>query len=127
LSQGGAQAIILRNGRILLGKRSREGWYKGLWCTFGGRIEQGETPAEAVMRELYEELGIKIANPELIDSVEDEFKHQIHFFLVRRWEGELTNKSEHSEIRWFSKDDLRDLPIVWIARNIIEKHLKNCL
>lgn len=110
-----------------MGKRLKEGWYKGFWCTFGGRIEQGETLVEAVRRELYEELGIKIVSPRLIDIVEDEFKQQIHFFLVRSWEGEITNKSEHSEIRWFSKGDLKDLPIVWIVRKIIEKHLENLL
>lgn len=110
-----------------MGKRLKEGWYKGCWCTFGGRIEQSETPAEAVMRELYEELGIKIVSPKLIDIIEDEFKQPLHFFLVRSWEGEITNKSEHSEIRWFSQDYLKDQPMVQIVRETIEKHLENLL
>lgn len=61
----GTLGIISKNGKFLLGKRANRP-YKGLWCAFGGKVEKGETPEKALKRELFEELGIKIMNPELV-------------------------------------------------------------
>ena len=59
----GARAIILKNKKILLGKRLKKGSLYGLWCTFGGYFKSDETPTQALKRELNEELGIEIVNP----------------------------------------------------------------
>ena len=127
MSPDGAQAFILSNNKILLGKRSTKGLYHGLWATFGGKIEQCETPSEALVRECYEELGIYIENPEWIDVVEDDFKHDIHFFSVKSWKGEITNKSEHYEVRWFALDEIENLQMVDTVREVINRHLKYLL
>ena len=127
MSPDGAQAFILSNNKILLGKRSTKGLYHGLWATFGGKIEQGETPSECLFRELYEELGIHIENTEWIDVIEDDFKHDIHFFSVKSWKGEITNKGEHYEIRWFGLDEIEDLQMVDIVREVINRRFKYLL
>ncbi len=93
-------------------------------------MKRGETPEQALKRELQEELGIEAIDPELITVVEDflpepEGRLRQHFFLVKRWRGLIANKSEHSEIRWFSKDELKELPVGQVGRTVIEKHLKN--
>ena len=48
---------------------------------------------------------------------------RLHFFLVKDWKGKIINKSEHSEIRWFSQDELRDLPMGWIGKKVIAEHI----
>lgn len=126
----GARAVILRNRKILLGRRLKKDSFHGQWCTFGGFLKSGETPEQALKRELREELGIEVMDPELITVVEDflpepEGRLQQHFFLVKRWRGLLANKSEHSEIRWFSKNELKGLPVGKVGRAVIEKHLEN--
>lgn len=122
-----AHAFILSNNKMLLGKRSTKGLYHGLWATFGGLIKQGETPSGTLVRECYEKLGILIENPEWIDVVEDDFKHDIHFFSVKSWKGEITNKRKHYEVRWFALDEIEDLQMVDIVREVINRRLKYLL
>ena len=126
----GTRAIILRDQRILLGRRLKKDSFYGQWCTFGGLFKRGETPEQALRRELREELGIDVVDPEPITVVEDvlpsvEDKLQQHFFLITKWKGVLTNKREHSEIRWLSKNELEKLPVGRIGRGVIEKHLND--
>ena len=127
MSPGGAQAFIICNNKILLGKRSTKGLYHGLWATFGGKIEHGETPVETTVRELFEELGIHTEDPEWIVVIKDDLKHDIHFFIVNCWNGEVRNKSEHSEIRWFALDEISDLQMVGIVREALDRHIKHLL
>jgi len=131
--QQGARAIILKNEKILLGKRLKKDSFYGQWCTFGGRSKIGETTEETLKRELYEELGINILNPKFITVVEYELpkirdKLQQHFYVVKHWKGKITNKgSEHMEIKWFSLDELKDLPLGRIVKRVIENHFKDFL
>lgn len=124
--QKGARAVIVKDGKILLGKREKHDEFYGLWCTFGGSLEAEEKPEQALARELLEELGIEIKNPEPLTVVET-VDGDIHYFLVREWEGTVTNadaSDEHSEVRWFSLDELRDLPMGWIGRLVIKNHME---
>jgi len=54
----GARAVIVRNEKVLLGKRLKRASFYGLWCTLGGVVELRETLEQALKRELSEELGI---------------------------------------------------------------------
>ncbi len=125
----GARGIILKDGKILLGKRLKRDSFYGSWCTFGGYVEPGETSMQALKRELNEELGIDVIDPKFLTATEIVLKNdsrdtlEIHFFLVREWKGEIANRSEHSEIRWFSRNDLKGSPIGWIGKEVIEKYL----
>lgn len=118
----GSFGIISKNGKLLLGKRA-DSPYQGLWCAFGGRVENGETPEEALKRELLEELGIKIINPAFIEAVVDELNWELWFYKVEKWEGEATNREEHVEIKWFNADELTDLRIIDITRKVITSYL----
>ena len=63
IGKGAGVILIANNGNVLLQHRDKNNkWNQNSWSEFGGQIEEGETPEEAVKRELKEELGIKLTN-----------------------------------------------------------------
>ncbi len=98
MSEGGevllqvAAAIIVRpDGCVLLAQRPAGKAYAGFWEFPGGKLEPGETPRQALDRELEEELGVtvRIAAPWLVQRFRYPHAHvQLHFFRVLEWEGE---------------------------------------
>ncbi|MFO0970987.1 MAG: NUDIX domain-containing protein [Candidatus Saccharimonadales bacterium] len=52
--------LLVREGKVLLSRRQNKGWGDGMLCIPGGHVEPGETPAQAAVRELKEELGMRI-------------------------------------------------------------------
>ena len=105
-------ALLVRHGRVLLCHRAvGRRWYPDVWDLPGGHVESGETPIEALVRELEEELGIQIEEPgpELARVVESEFVLRI--WLVERWAGNPVNASpvEHDDLAWFDADEASEL------------------
>jgi 8-oxo-dGTP diphosphatase len=98
-----AAAVILQpDGRFLLGRRPAGGIYAGYWEFPGGKIEAGETPHDALIRELAEELGIRVesATPWLVREFIYEHAHvRLHFFRVSGWQGEL-RALQHDALAW---------------------------
>ena len=102
-------AVIRRDGRFLIGQRKRGGWGEWKWEFPGGKVEPGEPPREAVVRELREELGIAAAaGPELARHA---FQYpgrpaiQLIFYLVTEFTGEPVNH-EFEAIAWARADEL---------------------
>ena len=124
----GARGVIDRNEKVLLGKRLKRDSFYGLWCTFGGAVEPGETPEQALKRQLKEELGIDITEPEFLTVIETVAEDdpsetvQLHY-LVRRYKDEIVNKSEHSEIRWFSMEELENLDMGWAGKAVLKQYM----
>ncbi len=88
-----AAAVLLRpDGRVLLAQRPEGKAYAGYWEFPGGKLEAGESPREALNRELREELGIVVrrASPWFIQEFVYPHAHvELHFFRVFEWDGEL--------------------------------------
>ncbi len=112
-----ATALIVRDGRVLLGRRTSQVRFAGTWDAFGGHLEAGETPAHALVRELFEELGIRVTAARFLHEYEDRdptsketFHH--HLYLVTGWQGEphIANE-EHSEIRWCTPEEAEKLQL----------------
>ena len=119
-SQTGAWAIVYcpATGTFLFGKRSSRVNKPGLWNFFGGHVDEGESPRQAVQRELFEETGLRVEDSQLIGfggargaEVHElgyvEALRELHYFLLlteREVEPELNE--EHSEFRWFKPDKL---------------------
>ena len=124
----GARAVIVMDGEVLLGKRLKKDSFFGLWCTFGGGVEEGESPEQALKRELGEELGIEPLNPRFLAMIEAPAEDdpgetvELHYFLVTEWKGEVQNRSEHSDIGWFKPDELKDLPMGRFGRKVVEQY-----
>ena len=114
-----AAAVIERrtaDGAIefLLGQRAPGTFYPGFWEFPGGKVEPGETPHAALVRELHEELGIEVlrADPWLRREHVYEHAHvRLNFFRVREWRGELQDHV-HSALAWQRADALSVAPML---------------
>ena len=98
-----AAGVLLReDGCYLLGQRAPDTVYAGYWEFPGGKVERGESPAQALVRELDEELGIRVTRlrPWLCREHLYEHAHvRLHFHEVAAWEGELADRV-HSALAW---------------------------
>ena len=108
--------------KILMCRREKEP-YKGKYNLVGGKIEAGETPQEALIREIREELETEIRVGEKIDTIEYDYP-QFHLSMDCFWAevvaGELVLK-EHMAAKWLTKDELN--LVDWLPADIglIEK------
>ncbi|MGK9172599.1 8-oxo-dGTP diphosphatase MutT [Yokenella regensburgei] len=81
--------------RIFITQRAADAHMANKWEFPGGKIEQGESPVQAVIRELDEEVGIRAQSPRLFDTLEYQFPDRhitLWFYLVEQWEGEPWGK-----------------------------------
>lgn len=109
-----AVAALVRGGHVSLVHRHplRE-WYPDCWDLVGGHVEPGESPHEAVIRECFEELGVRVQDPMPISMTSSDLTVDVHAFLVTRWAGEPANTApeEHDDLRWFSPTELAGLKL----------------
>lgn len=107
-----ADTVIVQDGKVLLVQQRKAVAY-GLWSYPGGRVEPDETPAQAVVREVQEELGVTLTSPELfkIYSVANtQGEVEINTFT-----GQITgvitlNDDELLAYGWFSVEELKTMP-----------------
>lgn len=98
-----AAAVITRpDGSVLLGQRAPDTFYPGYWEFPGGKVEPGETPRDALIRELDEELGMRVDTAYPWITREHVYEHahvSLHFFEVTAWRGEIHDRV-HSALSW---------------------------
>ena len=108
-------AILECDGRILIGRRGAHQAHPLQWEFPGGKVEPGETPAQALARELEEELGISGARGEEILRYDFAYPGKgpikLIFFRVTSYEGELANRI-YPEIRWAAREELESIDFV---------------
>jgi len=110
-----AVALIDPDGRVLLAQRPAGKSMAGLWEFPGGKVEDGETPEAALVRELHEELGIETWNSCLApltfaSHTYDDFHLLMPLFACRKWEG-TPRALEGQALKWVKPKDLRDYPM----------------
>jgi len=96
-------------GRLLLVRRGRPP-SAGMWSVPGGRVEPGETPAEAAAREVREETGLQVEVGPLLTTVRIG-DYVVHDFAAVVIGGELQAGDDAAEVRWCSTDDAALLPL----------------
>ena len=111
-------AVIREDGRVFATQRGY-GNYKDWWEFPGGKIEPGETPEAAVVREIQEELGTKVAVDRFLTTVEydyPEFHLSMDCFFCHIEEGELT-LLEHEAAKWLPLGNLQQ--VNWLPADIL--------
>ena len=115
-------AIIRKEGRIFATQRGYGEW-KDWWEFPGGKMEPGETPEEALKREIREELSTEIRVDELLCTVEydyPKFALTLHCYLCSLV-TEALHLNEHEAARWLANDELDSVKWLPADREVIEK------
>ena len=110
-------AAIIKNGEVFVTKRGY-GDFKGQWEFPGGKIEEGETPQQALVREIQEELDTKITVGDLIGTIEYDyptFHLSMDCFWCERASGDL-KLLEADEARWLSVEELHS--VQWLPADL---------
>ena len=110
-----AVALIDRDGRVLLAQRPEGKSMAGLWEFPGGKVEGGETPEAALVRELQEELGIETWNSCLApltfaSHTYDDFHLLMPLFACRKWNG-IVQPKEGQTLKWVYPKDFSNYPM----------------
>ena len=110
-----AVALIDRDGRVLLAQRPEGKSMAGLWEFPGGKVEGGETPEAALVRELHEELGIETWNSCLApltfaSHTYDDFHLLMPLFACRKWNG-IVQPKEGQTLKWVYPKDFSNYPM----------------
>ena len=118
-------AIIRKDDKIFATQRGYGEW-KDWWEFPGGKMEAGETPEEALKREIREELSTEVSVDEFLCTAEYDypaFHLTMHCFWCHIESGSLTLK-EHEAAKWLSKDDLDS--VEWLPADLeVVKRIKN--
>ena len=125
-----AAALIDTDGRVLIAQRPSNKPMAGLWEFPGGKINEGEKPENALVRELNEELGINtwrscLAPLSFASYTYDDFHLLMPLFVCRKWEGTPT-PMEGQVLKWVDKNNLTnhsmppaDIPLISAIRDIL--------
>lgn len=110
-----AVALVDADGRVLLAQRPEGKSLAGLWEFPGGKVEPGETPEAALIRELKEELDIDtwsscLAPLTFASHSYDDFHLLMPLFICRRWQGSV-RPTEGQTLAWVRPNALRDYPM----------------
>ncbi|NNE80511.1 MAG: 8-oxo-dGTP diphosphatase MutT [Silicimonas sp.] len=110
-----AAALIDPDGRVLLAQRPEGRSMAGLWEFPGGKVEPGETPETALIRELHEELGIEtwsscLAPLSFASHTYDDFHLLMPLYACRKWSG-LPVAREEQALKWVQPNKLREYPM----------------
>ena len=110
-----AVALVDPDGRVLMAQRPEGKSMAGLWEFPGGKIEDGERPETALIRELGEELDIAVKEACLApftfaSHTYDAFHLLMPLYICRRWEG-VPRPRHHAALKWVRPRDMKDFPM----------------
>ncbi len=117
-----AAALIVRDGLVLIGQRRPDQPMALQWEFPGGKIEAGESPEQALARELTEELGIQATVGARVTRIRHNYRHggavDLQFFAVNEFLGEIENRIFH-QLKWVKLEELPDYDFLAADRGLI--------
>ena len=118
-----AAGLIVRDKEVLIGQRRADQPMGLLWEFPGGKIEPGESPEEALTRELREELGISAEVGAAVTRIRHHYRRggavDLQFFVVREFSGEINNQIYH-QVRWVRLEDLTGYEFLAADRGLVK-------
>ena len=111
-------AVITKDGRVLAAQRGPQGQLPGLWEFPGGKIEVGESPQDALTREIEEELGCRVVVGDVVTTTTHVYEFAVvtlSTFYCTLLTGQPESR-EHSSLRWLAVDELDD--VEWAPADI---------
>jgi 8-oxo-dGTP diphosphatase len=122
-----AVAVFLDSGKLLMEKRSSQRKvYSGFLMCPSGHVNKNETPEAALIREMKEELEIKVTQIKPLFTIKDidpisrtNFDH--HFFLVEKHEGKIHRSNEADELLWMTYTELKKINLAFVVHQLVEK------
>ncbi|KQT48001.1 NTP pyrophosphohydrolase [Devosia sp. Leaf420] len=110
-----ACALVDADRRVLIAQRPEGKHMAGMWEFPGGKVEQGETPEAALIRELREELAVETKEACLapLSFASHSYEHMhllMPLYVCRRWQG-TPQTTEHKALKWVRPQALRDYPM----------------
>jgi 8-oxo-dGTP diphosphatase len=110
-----ACALVDADRRVLIAQRPAGKMFPLLWEFPGGKLEEGETPEQALIRELHEELGIStqsacLAPLAFVSHTYESFHLLMPLYVCRKWQG-TPQRLEHVALKWVRPQALRDYPM----------------
>jgi 8-oxo-dGTP diphosphatase len=117
-----AAALIVRAGELLIAQRRPDQPMALQWEFPGGKIEAGESPEQALARELSEELGIQATVGPRVTRIRHNYRHggavDLQFFAVHQFSGEIENRIFH-QLKWVKLEDLPAYDFLAADRGLI--------
>ena len=116
--------LYTSSGQILLQHRTEDAFrLAGYWAFCGGAIEQGETPWEALQREMLEELSYQVQNPKflLAQKVRDGENDNTKYVFVEQYQDQPLQLGEGQAMGWFSPDETHGLKMIGHDRFVVEQ------
>ena len=124
--------ILIRDGKVLLSRRFQTGYMDGHYSLPAGHVDEGETIEDCLVREVYEEIEVKIKKSDVrLTHVMHRKESDIRldfFYIVKGYEGEVKNmeKEKCDDLKWFKLDQLPGNILPYIKQGI-ENSLKKIL
>ncbi len=122
-----AAVLVNEQGKILLAQRPEGKRLVGKWEFAGGKVEEGETPEQAMVRELHEELGIKVQAEDLENFwflshpyPEFDFHLLMPVYICRKWQG-IPQPLEHAALSWEYAHDMHKLDMIEADAELVER------
>ncbi len=118
-------AIIVKDGKVLLTRRSKLLAEGGKWCLPGGGVKKYERSIEAVKREVMEEVGLNAKDCKLLFVHEEIIKRlglhaNVYVFEVKT-SGDINANWEVTETRWFTRKEFEGIPLAFTHKEILKK------
>lgn len=119
----GVLGVIRKEGKYLMGIESKDTPLKGKWRLLGGRLEEGESAEDALVRELREEAQIEIRIDGYLGIVKGDYRDvDIHVYAADWVSGELRPKADEvSRLEWLSMEEIAGLDTDKISKGLFAK------
>lgn len=118
-----AVGVLVSADQTLLIQKRRAGTdCAGLWEFPGGKLEPGESPEGALKRELEEELGVRITEPDFLCRLNHDYSHaqvSLHTYMIHQWSG-VANGEEGQKIAWVSLDEISEYDLLEAAHPLLK-------